>query len=833
MILIPSFAMVGESANFVKDIDVLFAGLVLKVNGNRIASQKEPFLYDENLFVSLKDLAKGLEMDISLNGNSISLDSKGKINESSKQSLVFQRGYQVLAKERLIEALEDEVRLLEGKNTGRIDYEMKATIRNIKVGFGGISLYLDKKKLNLDVAPLKYNNDFYVAIDSIAPYLFITPTLSKDKTTVNIDTNGVLVNPSNIDFLLSMREGRDYLLNLQREELENKKHILKDLKLPYKKIDSIKSLENYLNSYFSKVGEMETSIKVSQQSNWVNLDISFPSSKNNLWYKLKRSDVEGWIWNIYTAVLNLYSEDALIAGVVRNPYYNYYNYYYSNNYRDYVYFNTRDKDIYFDFTNSRLLVDETINPEYLVEMLNKNLAKHYNIDFSYEAKMSAGDIELLVCPHSDNFNKLSLYSKMGYLKILNQRIRAVYPDVKVIGKLIYPSGDISSIDFYISENRVRSKDLLDETTKYINNSFGSSYGFKLNYSLFELDLKNFHLVVEGGFSVEDDRWINAGDAGRQQLNSTIHSALSSVISLWDANLTVDILDKNGVTIFEYGFYQEKVSLVSANPSGGQVTEGTIVQLWTNTPGARIYYTKDGTTPTTSSDLYDNTAGIPITKDMTIKAFGYMEGLGAGDISTFNYTVVKDPNASQGLTNLVINDFTPNQVSLNPPFSQGVLEYTAYVDGGLSSILITPYANYGIITVNDSMVSTGSFKEIPLKTASTTITIRVKETDKEEKVYTVTVIKDTGVPTFEIKNLIYNTSFEIFSGTLTSNKVTDFSSYTVKLFSSSNVEKGSASVNSDGKFSISEFELDWFDKIFGVKYRVYDGSGKVVISGDLK
>ncbi|NLW40747.1 MAG: hypothetical protein GXY96_07460, partial [Tissierellia bacterium] len=544
IILISFVPMVGQGASYFKDVDVIFGNFKLNVNGKRIVNHKEPFLYDGNFYVSLSDLARGLEIDMSTIGNTVYLDSNEKLNidsYTSKLPLVFQRGYEVLAKEKFIEELEEEIRALEGKGPIWKSYEMKDIRKNIRVGFGNISIYLDGKKLNLDEEPLRYNNDIYVALDNIAPYLYITPDFSRDKTSINIDTNGILVasSSSSIDSLLSLRNGRNYLLDLQREELERRKDILVNLKIPYKKINDIKSLENYLNSYFYKIEDLEVSIDLSETSNRLYLDISFPTNKNHLWLRLNRLDVEGWIWNIYTAIVNLYEEDIIINGVIKNPYYRQYS---SSNYRDYVAFYCKDNDIHFDFTNSRLVPPDSINHDYLIEVLNNNLNKYHNFDVYYEAEMKGDNLNLYVYPSTDRLSKLSIYYKMGYLKILNQRIRTIYPNIEVFGQIIYP-GDTEPMDFYIKDNKIRSRDLLAETIEHINKNFRhfnvNNYSFRLSYSLYELDLMNFHIVAEGDFSVEDDGWIYGGETAYESLYSTVHYAVSTIASLWDANLTVD------------------------------------------------------------------------------------------------------------------------------------------------------------------------------------------------------------------------------------------------------------------------------------------------------
>lgn len=69
---------------------------------------------------------------------------------------------------------------------------------------------------------------------------------------------------------------------------------------------------------------------------------------------------------------------------------------------------------------------------------------------------------------------------------------------------------------------------------------------------------------------------------------------------------------------------------------GVVSEGTEIILETGWESASIYYTVDGSTPTTASMKY--TAPITLSKDTTIKAIAV--GSETSDVFTFDYTVLK-------------------------------------------------------------------------------------------------------------------------------------------------------------------------------------------------
>lgn len=86
----------------------------------------------------------------------------------------------------------------------------------------------------------------------------------------------------------------------------------------------------------------------------------------------------------------------------------------------------------------------------------------------------------------------------------------------------------------------------------------------------------------------------------------------------------------------------QVGNIKALPATGEVYAGTKVTLSTNTPNAIIYYTIDGTEPTTASEIYDAAAGIVVNKAMTIKAFATATGLDDSEVASFKFTVKEEP-----------------------------------------------------------------------------------------------------------------------------------------------------------------------------------------------
>ena len=83
----------------------------------------------------------------------------------------------------------------------------------------------------------------------------------------------------------------------------------------------------------------------------------------------------------------------------------------------------------------------------------------------------------------------------------------------------------------------------------------------------------------------------------------------------------------------------KVQQVIATPGAGLIQEGDQVTLSTRTEDATIYYTTDGSEPTTSSTVYSEP--IEITENTTVKAIAVKDGLTTSEVSVFKYVIQKE------------------------------------------------------------------------------------------------------------------------------------------------------------------------------------------------
>ena len=84
---------------------------------------------------------------------------------------------------------------------------------------------------------------------------------------------------------------------------------------------------------------------------------------------------------------------------------------------------------------------------------------------------------------------------------------------------------------------------------------------------------------------------------------------------------------------------ETVVTPAISPEGGSYTEAQNVTIECETPGATIYYTTDGTEPSsTNGTAY--TSAIPVNESMTIKAIAVKEGMNAGAIASATYIITQ-------------------------------------------------------------------------------------------------------------------------------------------------------------------------------------------------
>ncbi len=124
-----------------------------------------------------------------------------------------------------------------------------------------------------------------------------------------------------------------------------------------------------------------------------------------------------------------------------------------------------------------------------------------------------------------------------------------------------------------------------------------------------------------------------------------------------------------------------------SPNGGSFTGPVTVSLTTTTPNATIFYTLDGSVPTTASNVYSSTTPLVLSTDVTLRtiasANGYLQSPAAS--ATFNFSTQPPPPV---FTPAGGNYSSAQQVTITDTDPQATIYYTT--DGSTPSASSTKY-----------------------------------------------------------------------------------------------------------------------------------------------
>ena len=101
------------------------------------------------------------------------------------------------------------------------------------------------------------------------------------------------------------------------------------------------------------------------------------------------------------------------------------------------------------------------------------------------------------------------------------------------------------------------------------------------------------------------------------------------------SVVVGGLNFNWMDFYETGG-TPTVATPTVTPAGGTFSNSVTVSLQTTTPGATIYYTTDGSTPSTASAVY--TSSFMLTADATVNAYAVASGYTDSPIASADFTV---------------------------------------------------------------------------------------------------------------------------------------------------------------------------------------------------
>lgn len=146
------------------------------------------------------------------------------------------------------------------------------------------------------------------------------------------------------------------------------------------------------------------------------------------------------------------------------------------------------------------------------------------------------------------------------------------------------------------------------------------------------------------------------------------------------NDTYQVIPRSSADVIEDASVVQPV----AASASGLVTKGTAVTLSTTTEGATIYYTIDGSEPTTASTPF--TAPIVVNDNMMIRAIAVKEGLSASAVSDFTYDVFDGALQIHHIQGQSHTSLMKGQQVTN---IEGVVTYTFKIGSSHYAVMQTP------------------------------------------------------------------------------------------------------------------------------------------------
>ena len=157
-------------------------------------------------------------------------------------------------------------------------------------------------------------------------------------------------------------------------------------------------------------------------------------------------------------------------------------------------------------------------------------------------------------------------------------------------------------------------------------------------------------------------------------------------------------------------YRVKVNVPKASVSSGTYMTKQTVALSSDSPNARIYYTTNGSTPSTSSSLYSGP--LTIESNTTLKAIAVKEGLVGSETVTYSY-IIDNQNAGVSVTDPVLRTLKmklPDGWTSNMTISKGSGEYLyAQLSPNTNEAIYGWYIDDGLVS-GETYLCLGSWQD---------------------------------------------------------------------------------------------------------------------------
>lgn len=174
---------------------------------------------------------------------------------------------------------------------------------------------------------------------------------------------------------------------------------------------------------------------------------------------------------------------------------------------------------------------------------------------------------------------------------------------------------------------------IDENENSSDYTFATNQYYSYTYPYYHLfyTSPDNDCVMPYGYLNESNKIVNtASDSWGTNISNRTDAYNFTTSSYEIANIVLPLRD-------DYISPVQRAEMPISSKKSGNVYLGDKITLTTETEGATIYYTIDGSMPTESSPIY--TEPIVIDNDMTVKAIAVKDGILNSNISTYEYTVL--------------------------------------------------------------------------------------------------------------------------------------------------------------------------------------------------
>lgn len=365
-----------------------------------------------------------------------------------------------------------------------------------------------------------------------------------------------------------------------------------------------------------------------------------------------------------------------------------------------------------DITDINLLYDQEITFK-VIATSKRNETKKSSNSFKYINKSAAfnkdknysvnnEDIKLFIDGYQNNENyHIDIFYKNSNIltkNIESENILISYDELKqydgrITVKLYNKSNRIlSTINYYLNAPIVGNIKITNPTDGYTTNwddiiihFTGGSNATNLNVRIYNSKNKLVNTLV---LPFKKDEVVLPSEIFKENKSYKIelNASYQDYIEIAKSDsVTINILDK------------KTVNPVYINKNNTFIKSGSKVELLTNTIGAKIYYTIDGTKPTVNSLEYKEP--ITINNNVTIKTYAVKNNMFDSEINTYNFEV-KDkqlvvylsPSNQYGNKGIKNSGFTNERDMMN--------KLTDYLEADLKNAGVKVYRNKSTGNINE-------------------------------------------------------------------------------------------------------------------------------------